>query len=153
MNHSEEFFIPVQGIHLPRDSWVQKAQSYEVILSQLQTFCNPRGHCPVWTARTRTMGTGWVFQGSIPLQGSCGMKLCWVPFPCFPPELSPRNPFQQPCYGSVWDGPRGEGWGTSSVQWDCQPRTKSIQMISLANNPTSKGPFRCPGKKIPVSLA
>lgn len=64
----------------------------------------------------------------------------------FPPELSPWNPFQQPCHGSVWDRPRGEGWGTSSVQWDCQPRTKSIQMISLDNNPTSKDPFRCPQK-------
>lgn len=36
--------------------------------------------------------------------------------------------------------------GASSVQWDCQPCTKSIQIISLANNPTSKDPFRCPWK-------
>lgn len=66
--------------------------------------------------------------------------------PCFSPELSPWNPSQQPCPGSVWDRPGGEGGWTSSVQGDCQPCTKSIQMISLANSPASKDPFRCPQK-------
>lgn len=88
--------------------------------------------------------TGRVFLGIILCKG-----IEWNSGECpspFPPELSPWNPFQQPCHGSVWDRPRGEGWGTSSVQWDCQPRTKSIQMISLDNNLTSKDPSRCPQK-------
>lgn len=107
VHHSEQFLILVQEIHVPRSSWVQKAQSFEVTLSQLQIFCHPRGTVlyGLWGA----MGTGRVFLGIIPLKRSCSVKLQWVPFPCFCPELSPWNPAQQPCHGSMWDRPRGEG--------------------------------------------
>lgn len=57
-----------------------------------------------------------------------------------------RIHFRQPCHCSVCDGPKGERLVLLLPPWDCQPLTQTIQMTSLANNPTSKDPFRCPQK-------
>lgn len=127
------------------NSWVQKLRVLKWFSASYRFSAIQEGTV-LYGLKDSSPGHRKGFPGRNPFAKELQCETLWVPFPWFSPELSPWNPFQQPCHGSMWDRPRGEGWWTSSVQWDC---TKSIQMISLASNPASKDPFRCPAKTIP----